>query len=104
MLADEQAPAAEAAPRRPAAAAEGEGKPPQRVLQFSELPPAVASKLPRLTVSGYAHSDDPGSRVVVINDKMLLEGEQVSADLKLERIGADGVVLNYKGYRFRTAP
>lgn len=92
-----------APPVRPPAQV-SEARPSQRVLQFSELPPAIARNVPRISVSGFALTEDPESRVVVINDRMLREGEHVAADLRLERIGDDGVVLNYKGYRFRPAP
>ncbi len=97
-------PKASVRPSPPTPAPVSEGKPPTRILRFSELPPAVARSVPRIKVDGYALTDDPATRIVVINGQMLGEGEQVTADLKLERIGTDGVVLNYKGYRFRPAP
>jgi len=44
--------------------------------------------------------EDARSRMVVINDRMLQEGDEVAADLRLERIDPDGIVLNFRGYRF----
>ncbi len=74
--------------------------PPNRVLALAELPPVVREALPPIAVRGFVHSEDARSRMVVINDRMLQEGDEVAADLRLERIDPDGIVLNYKGYRF----
>jgi len=74
--------------------------PPKRVLHFNELPSVVREGLPQLAVEGYVFSEDPRSRMVVINNRMLQEGDDLGSDLKLERIGPEGAVLNYKGYRF----
>jgi len=74
--------------------------PPKRVLHFNELPSVVREGLPQLAVEGYVFSEDPRSRMVVINNRMLQEGDELGSDLKLERIGPEGAVLNYKGYRF----
>ncbi|HSD60504.1 MAG TPA: general secretion pathway protein GspB [Burkholderiales bacterium] len=74
--------------------------PPNRVLALAELPPALKEALPALAIRGFVYSEDSRSRMVVINDRMLQEGDEVAADLRLERIDPDGIVLNYKGYRF----
>lgn len=100
-------PAAESAPgaedRKPPARP-GPAKelppPPDRVLALAELPPALREALPPLAIRGFVHSEDARSRMVVINDRMLQEGDEVAAELRLERIDPDGIVLNYKGYRF----
>ncbi|HET9700434.1 MAG TPA: general secretion pathway protein GspB [Burkholderiales bacterium] len=67
---------------------------------MSELPQALREALPPLSIRGYVHSEDPASRLVVVNDRMLHEGDEVAADLKLERIDPEGMVLNFRGYRF----
>lgn len=74
--------------------------PPNRVLSLSELPQSLREALPPLSIRGYVHSEDPASRLVVVNDRMLHEGDEVAADLKLERIDPEGMVLNFRGYRF----
>jgi general secretion pathway protein B len=75
-------------------------QPPDRVVTLAELPPALRESLPALSVRGFVYSEDPGSRMVVINDRMLQEGDEVAPGLKLERIQPDGAVLSAKGYRF----
>jgi general secretion pathway protein B len=74
--------------------------PPSRVLTLADLPEALRASFPPLTVRGFVYSDDPRSRMVVINDRMLQEGDEVAPGLKLDRIEPDGVVLSSKGYRF----
>jgi len=74
--------------------------PPNRVLDISELPPALREALPNLAMHGFVYTEDPRSRMVVINNRMLQEGDDIGTDIKLERIGPDGAVLNFKGYRF----
>jgi general secretion pathway protein B len=74
--------------------------PPARVVAFAELPDAIQRGLPKITITGFGGSGEPGSRMAVINDRVVREGEEVSAGLKLERIGPESVILNYQGYRF----
>jgi general secretion pathway protein B len=76
--------------------------PPNRVTTYGELPGSIRKNLPRIQVAGYSFADDAGMRMVVINDRILREGEEVAAGIKLERIDSDGkLTLNYKGFRFR---
>lgn len=103
----ESRPAAAAAPkpeeRKPAAKPPPPKElppPPNRVLAMSELPAALREALPPLTIRGFVHSDDPASRLVVVNERMLREGDEIAAELTLERIDPDGMVLNFRGYRF----
>jgi len=37
----------------------------------------------------------------MINNELLRQGESLSPGFEVERITPDGVVLNYKGYRFQ---
>jgi general secretion pathway protein B len=76
--------------------------PSNRVTSFAELPSSIKKSLPRISVAGYSFADDAAMRMVVINDRILREGEEVSAGVKLERIDGDGkLTLNYRGFRFR---
>jgi general secretion pathway protein B len=68
---------------------------------FRELPPFIRNDLPEFKVSGHAYSQEPGTRVVRVNEKILQEGQELSAGLRVEEIIPDGVVFSYQGYRFR---
>ncbi|MCC4118708.1 general secretion pathway protein GspB [Aromatoleum toluclasticum] len=108
------APTAEAAPIRRSESSQGkstEGTPPApaasrkrpdgRILNMHELPAAVRSSLPRLSISGFAAAPDSGKRMVVINDRLVQEGEEVVPGVTLTSAEKDAVVLDYQGYRFR---
>ncbi len=82
-------------------AAAGMPTPPDRVLAFHELPETIRAALPALAVSGFSYTDEPQARMAVINDRILREGEHAAEGVRLERVGNDGIVLNYRGFRFR---
>jgi general secretion pathway protein B len=71
------------------------------VIAAAELPASVQQELPALTISVHAYSGKPADRLVGINNRLLHEGEYVADGLKLEQITPDGMILSYKGYRFR---
>jgi general secretion pathway protein B len=105
-------PAKKAAEKKPAkAAAPSESKPngtaspssENRIASLRELPQHIQSEIPALTVSGYIYSANKADRTVLINRKLLHEGDQVMPDLTLERLTPTGMVLNYKGYRYRAS-
>ncbi len=73
---------------------------PGRIYQAGELPASVRQNLPAVNMSIFVYSEDPASRMVRINGQMLREGQYISDGLKVEEIKPDGVILNYKNYRF----
>ena len=83
----------------PAAAASG-STPEPRVLAMSELPADVISSLPALVVSGASYSDQPASRMVIINGALYREGDRLTSELTLQRIALRSAVLSFRGYRF----
>lgn len=85
----------------PAAAASASGWTPEpRVLAMSELPADVISSLPTLVVSGASYSDQPASRMVIINGALYHEGDRLTPELTLQRIALRSAVLSFRGYRF----
>jgi len=68
-----------------------------------ELPAQLRHEIPALDVGGYLYSPNRAERSIVINKKLLREGEPVAPDLALEEIEPHGVILNYKGTRYRAA-
>ena len=54
-----------------------------------------------MTVSVHAYSDTPEKRLVGIGSRILREGDYVVPGLQLEEITPDGMILSYRGYRFR---
>lgn len=89
---------AAAAPRAGARAA-----PNAQVVFLADLPPEVRKELPPLTLSGYIHADQPGDRLLAINDKLVRIGDEVVPGLQVVSLAPGYVVLAYKGWRFRVA-
>jgi general secretion pathway protein B len=73
---------------------------PGKIYNPGELPLSIQQKLPSVNVSIFMYSDDPASRMVRINGQTYREGQKISEDLTLERITPNGIILNYKNYRF----
>ena len=64
------------------------------------MPMSIRKQLPPLSVTGVVHNAE-ASNMVIINDRPLREGEEVAPGLTLEKILDNGVLFNFKGYRFK---
>ena len=71
-----------------------------QVIEVDELPADVGSHVPHMEFSAHVYSSNPKQRSVVINDMFLEEGDLLSTDLKLVEITHDGVIFDFRGYRF----
>jgi general secretion pathway protein B len=67
-----------------------------------ELPDNIRQEIPQLAVGGYIYSANRAERSVLINKRLLHEGDEVAPGLTLERMTPSGMVFNYKGYRYRS--
>lgn len=72
-----------------------------RIFAMDALPLPVRQSLPEMTVSLHAWSAAPKSRLVSINNKVLHEGDSPAAGVTLEEITPDGMIMSFRGYRFR---
>jgi general secretion pathway protein B len=66
-----------------------------------QLPVDVQRSLPELAFSVHIYSKDPASRRVKIGERMMREGQSITAQVRLEEIIPKGVILSYEDYRFR---
>lgn len=71
------------------------------IVTLRELPEQIQREIPPLSVSGYIYAGNKADRSVLVNKRLLREGDEVAPGLKLEQMTPDGMVLNYKGYRYR---
>jgi general secretion pathway protein B len=71
-----------------------------RVLTFGELPAEIQRALPTLAVGGAMYSQNPASRMLIVNGQTFHEGQQLAPGLTLEQIRLKSAVLEYKGYRY----
>lgn len=72
----------------------------KRVYAITELPEDIRQALPALQFGGAMYSDQPSSRMLIINSKAFHEGDHVMADLVLREIQLRSAVLVYKGYAY----
>ncbi len=67
-----------------------------------DLPAQIQREIPPLAIGGFLYSANPSDRSVLINSRLRHEGDEVAPGLTLETLRQDGMVLNYRGYRYRT--
>ena len=70
------------------------------VVSMSDLPASIRQGLPPMPVAVHAYSSKPADRLVSINGRLLHEGDELAAGLRLEQITPEGMVFSYRGYRF----
>lgn len=58
-------------------------------------------RLPELKFSGHVYSDEPALRMIMINDAVVRQGDPIKADLVLDEITANGVILRLEQNRFQ---
>ena len=102
-LLDQARAARPAAARKAATAAEAipgveeSGQPPW----LSSLPEAFLSSLPPLEVNIHVYSPQESQRIVYINNRQVQQGERIQAGVMVEEVVHDGVVLRFRGQRFK---
>jgi general secretion pathway protein B len=70
---------------------------------LSELPEAMRSQIPALTVTGTVYSDNPALRLLLVNNQVLPQGSTVAAGVTLEEIRPRSSTFSFRGTRFRIA-
>ncbi|MDF2180616.1 general secretion pathway protein GspB [Neptuniibacter sp. CAU 1671] len=86
------------APTSPATSAEVDyydGIPHQRQLSAS-----LQNELPDLNISVHIYAEQPGSRMVRINNTTYRQGDRIEKNLVLETITPDGVIMSIRDNRF----
>lgn len=68
-----------------------------------ELPESIRRELPPLRVGGSVHSEQPAARLLILDGRVLREGEWLQPDLVVERIGVRDAVLRYRDRAFTLA-
>jgi general secretion pathway protein B len=68
---------------------------------LSSLPEAFRRSLPPLSVNIHVYSPDESQRILYINNRPAQQGERIEGGVVVEEIVEDGVVLQYRGQRFK---
>lgn len=71
-----------------------------KIYKLKELPSSIRQNLPSFSISALMYSSNSASRMVRINDQMMHEGQDLTAEVKLEEIARDGLIFRYQKYRF----
>jgi general secretion pathway protein B len=100
-LAGAVAPPEKTAARPPESPRETPASAEARVPNLRELPQNIQAEIPPLAVTGYIYSKNEADRSVLINNKLLREGDQAAPGVVLEKMTSKEAILNYKGYRYR---
>lgn len=70
---------------------------------MSELPEALRSQIPALSITGTVYSDNPALRLLLVNNQVLPQGSTVAAGVTLEEIRPRSSTFSFRGTRFRLA-
>ena len=68
---------------------------------LEELPSNVKGKIPELAFAGHVYADESELRLIIINNRIVREGDMVDNGLSLEEIEPNGVVMSYEKVIFR---
>ncbi|WP_287469547.1 general secretion pathway protein GspB [Hydrogenophaga sp.] len=68
---------------------------------MADLPEPARAGLPALKVSGATYASNPALRMLIVDGKVLQEGQDIAPGLKLETIGPRAAVINHQGQRLR---
>jgi len=87
----------------PASKASAIAAPVTTVPLLSDLPEDIRRQIPALTISGAVYSENPGQRLLLVNNQVVNQGGQAAPDVNLEEIGAKSSIFSFRGTRFRLA-
>ncbi len=85
----------------PPTPAEAARQPDKNPPLLKDLPVAQQKMIPEINMAGHVYSDEPARRMIMINNKIVREGERIGDNLKLVRITWDGVILSYNNTEFQ---
>ena len=83
-------------PARPAVRPVTEGP----VYLLKDLPGDIRAALPAVVVGGASYSENPSSRMLIINGQIYHEGDKLTPELTLQQIQLRSAVLSFRGYRY----
>lgn len=72
-----------------------------RIAAHAEVPVALPKQLPQPVISGYVLGKGGTDSLAIIDGRVLRVGEEAAPGLRIEKIDANGVTFDYRGYRFR---
>lgn len=68
---------------------------------LDELSANLRSEIPILKFAGHTYSENPYQRMIIINGKILREGDMIDSNTRLMEINWEGVTIDFRGTRFQ---
>jgi general secretion pathway protein B len=68
---------------------------------LKDLSGILQAEIPNLNFAGHTYSKNPAQRMIIINGKILREGDMIAPSTYLREITWAGVTIEYNGTRFR---
>lgn len=68
---------------------------------LSELSSGVRSQIPPLNITGAVYSNNPGQRLLLVNNLVLNQGSLAAPEVTLEEIRPNTSVFSFRGTKFR---
>lgn len=68
---------------------------------LQQMPTDFQRALPPLRVSIHVYAPDPAQRILFINNRQYHQGDLIDGEVRVEEIVPDGVILSYRGERFK---
>lgn len=87
----------------PSAKASATQAAPVAVPLLSELSEDIRRQIPPLAITGAVYSENPGQRLLLVNNQVLTQGSLAAPEVNLEEIRAKSSVFSFRGTRFRVA-
>ena len=67
---------------------------------LADLAEDIRRQIPALTITGTVYSDNPGQRLLLVNNQVLPQGSLAAPEVTLEEIGAKSSTFSFRGNRF----
>ncbi len=74
---------------------------PDKIVALTDLPPALQRELPALVIGGSMYSDNAADRMLLVDKRLLHEGDEAGPGIVLEKIMPKEAILRYRNARFR---
>ncbi|KJS03208.1 MAG: hypothetical protein VR65_03025 [Desulfobulbaceae bacterium BRH_c16a] len=77
------------------------GKPERELPYLHDLPPQIQTNIPKMQFAGHAYAHAPSKRMIIINGKIMREGDRLDTGTRLAEITWEGAIIDNNGVRFQ---
>jgi hypothetical protein len=77
------------------------GQPEGELPYLQDLPPQVQAQIPKMQFAGHAYAHAPSKRMIIINGKIMREGDRLDTGTRLAEITWKGAIIDNNGVLFQ---